>query len=145
MYLSSKIFMPTLGTVASRDVGTSANNVVALDGSQNATFPATVTAANYDTSSDERLKNIIRRLDQSDADGILEFASAVEYTLKANPDKTQYGFIAQEFEKFAPEFVTDGADGMKALNYTMLIPVLVLAVKSLKDEVENLREQLRNK
>jgi len=50
--------------------------------------------------------------------------------------KKQYGVIAQEVEKVFPEMVNTYKDG-KAVNYTMLIPVLIEALKEQQEVIEN--------
>jgi hypothetical protein len=52
------------------------------------------------------------------------------------------GVIAQEMEAIVPEVVTDGEDGMKAVNYGALVGVLIEAVKELTQEIETLKNKL---
>jgi hypothetical protein len=49
--------------------------------------------------------------------------------------------IAQEVEPVLPEAVSDSSRGA-GVSYTMLIPVLIEAVKELKGEVDELRAEV---
>lgn len=54
----------------------------------------------------------------------------------------QVGFIAQEVEKVLPQVVSTGSDGYKSVDYGRLTPVIVEAVKELKDENASLRAEV---
>jgi hypothetical protein len=56
--------------------------------------------------------------------------------------KKEFGFIAQEVKEQFPELAEENADGIYAVNYTGLIPVLLEAIKELNAKVENLEKQL---
>jgi hypothetical protein len=53
-------------------------------------------------------------------------------------DTTDVGVVAQEIEKVIPEVVTTRPDGYKAVNYEKLVPLLIEAIKELKEKVERL-------
>jgi hypothetical protein len=57
--------------------------------------------------------------------------------------KNDVGVIAQEVEEILPEAVATREDGIKAVNYEKLIPVLIEAIKELNKEVEELKWQLK--
>ncbi len=54
----------------------------------------------------------------------------------------QYGFLAQEVEQVIPDAVITDENGMKLVNYTAIIPMLVQAVQDLKATVEVQAQQL---
>ena len=54
----------------------------------------------------------------------------------------QIGFIAQEIEVQVPEMVSTGEDGMKGLSYSKITPVLLEAIKELKQENDELRKRI---
>lgn len=59
----------------------------------------------------------------------------------------ELGFIAQDVEKIIPEAVAEN-DGIKAISYSSLIPVLTNAIKDQQKQIEQLKmetEVLRNK
>jgi hypothetical protein len=95
--------------------------------------------------SDIRLKKNIMPLSSSDSilDRIMGL-QAVTFEWKHRDDgKRQIGLIAQEVEDVFPEVVTTPDDGscQKGLLTTGLDAVLVEAIKELRDQVEQLREQ----
>lgn len=57
-----------------------------------------------------------------------------------NIDNKHFGVIAQEIETILPELVVTRPDGVKAVNYIELIPILVESIKELQREVANLKE-----
>jgi hypothetical protein len=58
--------------------------------------------------------------------------------------KSEYGFIAQDVKELFPELVEENAEGILAVNYTGLIPVLLEAIKDLQDKVEQLEQRQDN-
>jgi hypothetical protein len=58
--------------------------------------------------------------------------------------KSEYGFIAQDVRNLFPELVEENAEGILAVNYTGLIPVLLEAIKDLQDRVEQLEKRNDN-
>jgi len=55
-------------------------------------------------------------------------------------DQTDIGVIAQEVQQVLPYLVNEREDGKLAVKYQSLIPLLIDAVKSLKQEVDDLKE-----
>lgn len=53
--------------------------------------------------------------------------------------KHDIGVIAQEIEKVLPEVVATREDGIKAVKYDRIVPLLIEAIKELKDEIEELK------
>jgi hypothetical protein len=56
----------------------------------------------------------------------------------------QAGVVAQEIEKVLPEVVS-GKDGNKAVAYGNIVALLIESIKELKDEVDDLRQQLKER
>jgi hypothetical protein len=54
----------------------------------------------------------------------------------------QVGVVAQEVESVVPEAVTRTREGM-GVDYTKLVPILIGAVKELKDQVDDLRAEVK--
>lgn len=52
----------------------------------------------------------------------------------------EYGVIAQEVQKEFPEIVKMGNDGYLTVDYIQLIPILIEAVKELKQEIDTLKQ-----
>ena len=119
------------GSVFLTSLGSSNNGSLVADGD--------VTAFRQNTNSDERLKKNVATIENG-----LQKVNAmrgVSYQLRRD-DTHNVGVIAQEMEAIVPEVVTDGEDGMKAVNYGALVGVLIEAVKELTQEVETLKAKL---
>ncbi len=101
-----------------------------------ATFTGTVTAPNFVSSSDARLKSDITVI--PDALQKLRSLTGVTYRM-AGSDLRQMGLIAQDVQAVAPEVVVE-TDGVLRLAYGNLIGLLVEAIKDLAEEVKQLRE-----
>ncbi len=91
----------------------------------------TVSAAGFITRSDARLKKHIQPLPHS-LDAILRLRG-VSFEWKKRdrdtPRGPQIGFIAQEVEKVLPSVVSKEVDGIRSVNYSAIVPVLVEAMK----------------
>lgn len=95
-------------------------------------------------SSDSRLKLGVTKI--TNALDKVSSIKGVEYTWDETLQKTQkgkdIGVIAQDVEQVYPEIVTTKEDGYKAVRYERLIPLLIEAVKELKDQNAALRTEL---
>jgi hypothetical protein len=60
------------------------------------------------------------------------------------PETRQAGVVAQEVEKVLPEVVS-GEEGNKAVAYGNMVSLLIEAIKELKQEVDDLKSQLKEK
>jgi hypothetical protein len=90
------------------------------------------------TSSDKRLKKNITPIDSS-LDKV-EHLRGVNFNWIENDNK-DVGVIAQEVEQVIPEAVETREDGTKAVNYSKIIPLLINAIKELKHEINNLKNE----
>ena len=59
-------------------------------------------------------------------------------------EQRQIGFIAQEVEKVLPELVNTDEKGYKSVAYANVVPVLVEAVKTLKQDNDGKQKQIDN-
>lgn len=96
-------------------------------------------------SSDERLKTNISVIDNAlvKLDNIRGVSFDWNDTAKEMyPDRTEHdvGVIAQEIEQVLPEVVVDRDNGYKAVRYEKIIPLLIQAIKELKQEVDELKK-----
>jgi len=101
----------------------------------NATF--TVTAADFNSTSDLDLKTNVNTIDNSL--DIVNSLRGVSFDWKNNGKKS-YGVIAQEIEQILPDLVTTKEN--KSVNYNGLVGVLIQAVKELSAEVEELKKKV---
>jgi hypothetical protein len=101
-------------------------------------------------TSDERLKenvkNITSSLDKIDKINGVEFDWIDTYIEERGGEddyfirKHDVGVIAQEIEKIIPEVVATRHDGYKAVKYEKIVPLLIEAIKELKNEIEELKK-----
>jgi hypothetical protein len=103
-----------------------------------ATFSGTVTAPNFVSSSDARLKTDIAPI--ADALAKVQALTGVTFTM-AGSDARQMGLIAQDVRAVAPEAVVE-AEGLLRLAYGNLVGLLVEAIKDLAQEVDQLKRTL---
>lgn len=100
-------------------------------------------------SSDARLKENITKIDNA----LLKVTQIRGVTFDWNDEYMSYqpdddyfkrkhdvGVIAQEIEKVLPEAVATRDDGIKAVKYERIIPLLIEAIKDLKAEIEELKK-----
>lgn len=97
-----------------------------------------VHASGFFKESDIRLKSNIVPLKHT-LDQICEIPT-VEFNMH---DKHQIGTIAQDLENNFAEVVNTDSDGMKSVDYCMLGVVAIEGIKLLKQEVEDLKKQIK--
>jgi hypothetical protein len=101
---------------------------------------ATVTATSFTATSDYRIKENVKPLDDTFT---VDNLRPVIYTLK---DTTQQGLglIAHELQEEYPFMVTGEKDGDKtqSVNYTYLIGILVKEIQDLKQTVSIMKTQI---
>jgi len=95
-------------------------------------------------SSDKRLKDNIQHIPNSldivsQLNGV-SFDWNDQQSLYTGKD---YGVIAQEVEEVLPEIVTTRSNGIKAVRYEKLIPVLIEAIKELRNENRKLKNSIQ--
>ena len=87
-------------------------------------------------SSDARLKSNIVTLGPTLIS--LMQLDAKRYTMKADKEQKQkIGLLAQEVQKVFPELVSEDKNGMLAVNYQALVPVLINALKEQEEQFQN--------
>ena len=100
-----------------------------------ATFSGTVTAPNFVSSSDARLKTNVTPI--ADALQKVQALKGVTYNMIEGGSR-EIGLIAQDVQAVAPEAVVETA-GLLRLAYGNLVGLLVEAIKDLAAEVEQLK------
>jgi len=100
----------------------------------------TLTAADFNSTSDFNLKDNIQKIDDS-LSKVLKI-NGVSFNWKSNNEKSA-GVIAQEVEKVMPEIVKTN-EGHKTLNYNGLIGLLVEAVKEQQEQINTLKMEIEN-
>lgn len=94
-------------------------------------------------TSDKKLKTNIKPV----GNALEKVNNLTGYSFNWNTQNTSYshlqgkdvGFIADEVEEVLPEAVTTRNDGIKAVNYDKVVPLLVQSIKELKKEIQTLK------
>jgi len=142
-YTFSTITVDAKGRVTSASSNTvsgtsanTANTLVQRDGNGNS-YHGTLYAGAFQISSDERMKTNIKESSY----GLKEILAmnSVQYD---KDGRHEIGLIAQQVEPLMPEFVANGDDGYKSLNYNNMVSVLIKAVQELTAEVNALKAKL---
>jgi len=100
-----------------------------------------------DRSLKENIVPIAKALEKIDAITGVNFDWTEEYINDHGGEddffmrKNTVGVIAQEIETVLPEAVAMREDGLKAVRYELIIPLLIQAIKELKAEVQSLKAQ----
>ena len=98
-------------------------------------------AGDVTISSDARLKSNIVALGPT-LMSLLQI-EAKSYTMKDDTEQKQkIGLLAQEVQKVFPELVSEDKNGMLAVNYQALVPVLINALKEQEDNYNQLVESI---
>ena len=112
----------------------------------NGTFTATGDVVAYGTPSDIKWKENIKPIE--DALDKVTKLEGVTFDWKEDSDtysmvgiKEDIGFIAQDVKKVIPEIVRENNSGDLSLRMNAVIPVLVQAIKELKEEINELKEK----
>jgi hypothetical protein len=122
----------TMATKSAADYDTVIGEKAALVG---ATFTGVVTAPNFVSSSDARLKSDVETI--ADALSLVSALRGVRFTMDGS---RQIGVIAQEVEPVLPEVVRDNEAGQLSVAYGNITGLLIEAVKELAARVAVLEE-----
>ena len=105
------------------------------------TFTAVGDVVAYGSPSDKRLKENIKPIESA-----LEKVSklqGVTFDWKESDSildiKEDIGFIAQDVQKVIPELVRENDNGMLSMRHQGIAPILLEAIKELKEEIEELK------
>jgi hypothetical protein len=92
--------------------------------------------------------------DQTLKKDVINIDNALEKVLKLNgvyfnwidtqrfKDKRQAGFIAQNVESVIPELVESNIDGIKSVNYSQCVSLLVEAMKEQNEIIQQLKKDI---
>jgi Chaperone of endosialidase/Secretion system C-terminal sorting domain len=105
-----------------------------------------VRAEGYWAFSDQRFKSNVQTL-QNPMERIMKIRGT-SYTFRGPSAQEgavgvpQIGFIAQELEQVVPEAVVKGSDGVYAVNYNSLTPLLVEGIKQQQTTIQTLTDRV---
>jgi hypothetical protein len=99
-----------------------------------------VIAQNVNSLSDATLKTNITPIENAGA--VVDGLNGVGYDW-TNGSGHAYGLIAQKVEEVLPEAVKTDENGIKSVNYSMVIPFLIETVKELRQDIAEIKAQLK--
>ena len=119
-----------LGTMATKSAADYDSAIAAKAALSGATFSGVVTAPNFVSSSDIRLKSEVETI--ANALALVSALRGVRFTMNGS---RQIGVIAQEVESVLPEVVRVGEAGQLSVAYGNITGLLIEAVKELAARV----------
>jgi hypothetical protein len=141
---TTSIEIQTVSGNANITIGATSNVAVFTTGGLNITgdISATgnVTALNVNSLSDATLKTNVEPI--TNAGAVVDALNGVGYDWKDGSGHA-YGMLAQKVEEVLPEAVNTDANGIKSVNYQMVIPFLVETVKELRQDIAEIKSQLK--
>jgi hypothetical protein len=141
---TSAVQIPTTNGNVNIDVGAADDMAVFtttglfITGNINAT--GDVTAQNVNSLSDATLKTNVEPIENAGA--VVDALNGVGYDW-VDGSGHAYGMLAQEVEEIIPEAVKTDANGIKSVNYQMVIPFLIETVKQLRQDIAEIKSQLK--
>lgn len=141
-----KLFYGNVGSTLTTWTNAKYNNSIVLAPSNKNSdvyvYKDLIVGQNIITPSDSTLKTNIEDISLNIANNLLDITPK-QYTLKRDIDnQIHYGFIAQELEESVPELVHEietPLDGkIKSVNYIEIIPLLLLKIKDLQNQINDL-------
>jgi hypothetical protein len=118
---------------------TSSSDKITLTKGGDITATGSISAGSFlYSSSDERLKTNIQSL-QNSLEKVNQL-NGVSFNWKANGQES-VGLIAQDVEKIFPQIVGTDKEGMKSVDYTKLVAVLIEAMKEQQKQIDELKSK----
>jgi hypothetical protein len=127
-------FLTIGGAVNALELSQLSTTTFYITSTGNAVFSSSVSANNFITSSDGRKKYSIKPI--TNYNTILSTITGVHFKWNTT-NQDDVGVIAQDLQRVLPEAVVETPDGLQVA-YMKIIPVLVEAIKNLKDRVHAL-------
>jgi hypothetical protein len=95
--------------------------------------------------SDLNLKKKIYGLSKEKTEQLLDL-NPVEFQYKSDiTEKRHFGLIAQQMEGIFPELVSNDMKGYKTVNYIELLPIMLSKMKSMQEEINELKNLCKTK
>ena len=135
----------TVAGTAEIDGNITANGDIIGDGATNISGMNNVTATNFNSTSDARLKTNVQTITSpleklNQIDGV-----SFDWVTDLNPyddESSSMGVIADTVQKVLPVLVSEHATGYKTVNYNGLIGLLIEAVKEQQVQITELKSKL---
>jgi hypothetical protein len=130
---TSVVYIPSTGNLG---IGTT-NATSKLTVAGNLLVTGIITATDFNSASDIRLKENIQKIDNP-IDKIIKI-DGVRFDWKSD-NKPSMGVIAQNIEEVLPELVSGGES--KTVNYNGIIGLLIECVKTQQEQIDELNRRL---
>ena len=106
--------------------------------SANVVATGTISAADFNSTSDRRLKENIQ--DSEPSDVIIDHMKVRQFDWIESGQHQQFGFVAQELVDVYPDALAQGSDpeDIWRINYNLIIPLLVKEIQQLKERITEL-------
>ena len=132
--------LTTISANATFSANTTFNNNVLFTNptvhTANITSSGTITASDFNSLSDAKYKTDVHPI--NDALSIVSKLEGKHFIWK-NTGKPSLGFIAQEVEEVLPQLINTQDNGSKTINYSVLVAVLVEAIKQQQKQIDELK------
>jgi len=108
--------------------------------SANVVATGTISAADFNSTSDQRLKENIQ--DSGQSSQILDQIKVRQFDWIESGQHQQFGFVAQELVDVYPDAVAQGSnpEDIWRINYNLIIPLLVKEIQQLKERISELED-----
>lgn len=108
--------------------------------SANVVATGTISAADFNSTSDQRLKKNIENA--KDPGSILDQIVVRQFDWIESGKHQQFGFVAQELVDVYPDAVVPGSnpEDIWRINYNLVVPLLVKEIQQLKTRIKNLED-----
>lgn len=139
-FSSTTTFTGTASFNGDVNLGNASGDTITFNGTpsfSDITATGTVTAADFVSTSDRRLKENIETI-QSPLFKVQNLRG-VSYTKNS---QEEIGVIAQEVETVLPEVVRSNEDGYKSVAYGNMVGLLIEAMKEQQEQIEFLKEEI---
>jgi len=121
----------SVGTLTSLTLSGALSGVTTIDAS------GEITASDFNSTSDLSLKKDIKKIENP-----IEIVKLLEgkfFNWKGS-NKPSLGFIAQEVEIVLPEVINTNENNLKTVNYSVIVALLVEAIKQQQEQIDQLKQ-----
>jgi hypothetical protein len=108
--------------------------------SANVVATGTISAADFNSTSDQRLKKNIENA--KDSSSIVDQIVVRQFDWIESNKHQQFGFVAQELVDVYPDAVVQGSnpEDIWRINYNVIVPLLVKEIQNLKSRIQQLED-----
>ncbi len=120
---------------------------LSLSDAGNLAIAGKFTSLGIQETSDARFKKNINGISNAlstvlNLEGVTYNWRTEEFPERSFTDRTEYGVIAQQIEKFVPELVSTDENGYKSVQYSHMVPLLLEAIKEQQEIINSQSKEL---